>query len=81
MTPTCPKCSAEMQPGALLETRPDNRLAGLVWMEARVLSLAGAPVRPDLEGHATEARRCTACGFVELWATEKRRVAGLPVEQ
>jgi predicted nucleic-acid-binding Zn-ribbon protein len=66
--PTCPKCSADMEEGFVLDHTYGTRMPA-EWVE-------GKPVRSFWQGvkvpkganHAVIASRCTRCGYLESYA-------------
>lgn len=67
----CPKCDARMEVGYSLADRR-NMLQPLIWIEGepefwilRILRLRGR------RRYRVENWRCTSCGLLESWATER----------
>jgi hypothetical protein len=67
----CPKCEAEMQEGFVIETkmplhwlagRPETKVLGVPVLSIR--SSKGSPPRQ------TVSYRCTACGYLEMYAPD-----------
>ncbi len=68
--PSCPKCGASMEAGAVVESYGDGRHLPLVWLETDRVRAARAAVHPRLEGFVAETKRCSGCGYLEFWATQ-----------
>ena len=70
----CPKCSGRMLVGFMLDFTGDNvRRDQALWVEGRRERTVWVGTKlKDKDVRTVDALRCGQCGFLELYALEKR---------
>lgn len=67
--PSCPKCGAGMELGAILDRGDGNRLNTAEWLEGTPeTSIWSGLKTKGRERHPVQSYRCERCGYLESYA-------------